>query len=123
MVLSQPILHAQTRDCNAAGIAARMLEADIDAGPIRAECESLRPFDDDDGLLSERVFESERLKVLKVFDAIEIYVVDLAVVVENVDQGERGAGNVLFACSPQAADNALRECGFPAAEFPAQHHN
>jgi hypothetical protein len=62
-----------------------MLEADIDSGPIRAEGESLRPFDDDDGLLSERVFESERFEVLEILDAIEIYVVDLAVVVENVD--------------------------------------
>src|SRR3977135_3055719 len=104
MVLSQPILHAQTQDCNAAGIAAGVFEADIDSGPIRAESELFRPFDDDDGLLSERVFESERLKVLKVFDAIEIYVVDLAVVVEDVDQGERGAGNVLFAGGSQAAD-------------------
>ena len=62
-----------------------MFEADIDSGPIRAKGESLRPFDDYDRLLSESVFESERFKVLKVLDAIEIYVVDLAVVVENVD--------------------------------------
>jgi hypothetical protein len=59
MVLSQPILHAQTRDCDAAGIAAGVFEADIDAGPIRAKGESLRPFDDDDGLLPERIFKAE----------------------------------------------------------------
>ena len=62
-----------------------MFEADIDAGPIRAKSESLRPFDDYDRLLSESVFESERLEVLEIFDAVEIYVIDLAVIVENVD--------------------------------------
>src|SRR5260221_10588438 len=49
--------------------------------------------------------------------------IDLAVVVEDMDEGERGAGDVLFPGGSQAADNSLREGRFPAAEFPAQHHN
>ncbi len=53
-----------------------MFEAHIDAGPIRAKGESVRPFDDDDGLLSEGVNKSERLAALKVFNA-EVFLIIL----------------------------------------------
>src|SRR6266853_1783141 len=107
------VLYAQTRDRDAAGIAAGVFEADIDAWPVRAEGESLRPFDDDDGSLSECILESERLKVLKGLDAIEVHVIDLArvrallgarktVVVEDMNECECGAGDVLFASGSHA---------------------
>ena len=39
--------------------AREVFEADLDARPIRAEGKSFRPFDDDDGLLSECVLKPE----------------------------------------------------------------
>ena len=55
-----------------------MFEADIDPRPIRAESESVGPFDDDDGLLRERFFEAEGFEIREVFNAIEIDVIDRA---------------------------------------------
>src|ERR1700676_1151048 len=66
--------------CNydSAGVAPCVFEADFDPGPVRAERESVRPFDDHDGLLSKCIFESERLEIGEVFNAVEVDVMDFA---------------------------------------------
>ena len=55
-----------------------MFESNIDAGPIGAKSEAIRPFDDHNGVLCERIFESKRFEIGEIFDAVEIDVIDLA---------------------------------------------
>ena len=92
----------------------------LDAGPIRAEGESLRPLDNHNGLLSQRVFQPKRFQIVKIFHAIEVNVIDLAVIVKHVNQREGGAGDILFPGGSQTTDDSLGQRGFPAAQVSAQ---
>ena len=110
----------QTRDRNAARITTRVLELNLNAGPIRAQRKSFRPFDDNHGLFGKRVLQAKRFQIVKVFHAIEIDVIDLAVVLEHVDQREGGAGDILFLGGSQSADDSLGQRGLSAAQVSAQ---
>jgi len=82
---SQLDLKFQPQDRNPPRIVSGVFEVNINAGPIRTKRKSLRPFDYDDGFLSEYIFEPERFQISEIFNAIEIDVIDLAVIVEYVD--------------------------------------
>jgi hypothetical protein len=113
-------------DYDVAGVALQVLETDDYAGPIAAQREAFRPFDDYDGWFGEGIFQGESFDVVEVFAAVEIDVVDLGIGrriawsaiyrFENVYQGECGAGNIFFGCGAESADDSFGHCGFAAAE-------
>src|SRR5215467_5940260 len=97
-----------------------MLDSDVDCGPGRGDREALRPLQNENARAGEEVFHAESFEVVEAFDAVEIAVNDrrwLAAFAVGVQQGKRGAGDILFAGSSEPADNALGERGFAAAEI------
>lgn len=100
----------------------QVLQANLNDGPIRAQGEFLGPLDDNDGWLSKDVFQAERFEAVEIPDAVEIHVVDGAVVAEDVDQGKRRTGDFFLAASAQSADDPLRKSCFARAQIARQHH-
>ncbi len=107
-------------NCNASHIPSRMLQVNFDARPIRTKRKSLRPLDDHNRFLPQSILESQRFEVMKIFDTIKIHVINLAMVLKHVDEGEGGTGDFLFLCGSQPADDAFGQRGLPAAQVSGQ---
>ncbi len=101
-------------------VAFDVFEPDGDPGPIGSQGKAFRPLDDDHGRGRKGVFERKGLNIMKALDAIKVHVVDADVIAEDVNESKGGAGDLLFSCGTQSADDAFRDRGPAAAQFAGQ---
>src|SRR5579862_6258088 len=110
----------QPRNRNAARIPSRMMKLNLDARPVRTKRESLRPLDDHNRILSQSILEPQRFEVVKIFDAIQIHVINLAMILKHVNEGECRTGDFLFLRCSQPANDSLGQRSLPAAKVSGQ---
>src|SRR5690349_19590473 len=94
-----------------------MLQADANLRPGSFQREAFGPFEDGNGGSGEHVFHSKGLKIMKAFDTVEVGVVDLGGLAIHVNERKGGAGDVVFAGSAEAGDDAFGESGFSSAKI------
>jgi hypothetical protein len=86
-----------------------MLEPEADLRPRRGQRKALGPLEDDHGWFGEYVFEAEGLEIVKIFNAVEVGVVDLGGIrgPVNVNEGKSWAGDFVFGGGAEPSDDAL----------------
>lgn len=99
-----------------------MLESYAQDGPIGAKAHAIWPLDEDNSGLLEQVFETERVEIMGVGDAIQIHMKYFHISAERMNQSKRGAGDILFARGAQAADYALSESRFARAQLACEEN-
>src|SRR5262249_14430365 len=93
--------------------------------PWRRQRKPLRPLQNHYAWPAEQVFHPQRLKIMKIFDAIQVSVknrlLDLILAVA-VQQGKSGARYVLFPRRSEPAYDSLRQRRLSTPQIPAQQH-
>src|ERR1700682_513471 len=101
-----------------------MLQLETELGPGGLQGKALGPFKDDHGGPCEGVFEGQSLRIVEIFNAVEVGMINLGRAGGAVDMNKRksGASDFVFAGGTESGDDAFGERGFPAAEIPSKQH-
>ena len=76
-----------------------MFQPDSHLWPRRLQRKALRPFQNYDGRLCKYIFQSQRLKIVEVLDAVQIGVVNLGSFSVDVNERKSWTRDFIFARS------------------------
>ena len=107
---------------DAAGIAAQVLQANANLWPRGWQREAFGPLQDGYRGGRKHVLEAKGLEIVETLDAVEVSMINLGGFAIDVDEGERGASDFVFAGGTEAGDQSFGEGGFAAAEVAGEQN-